>query len=429
MKKLKKHHGTQGEQNMPNSSTEKDVNINLKAKDEASKEIHQVESALESLQKRADSFYNLMTNLTGLLGLNIISQFGSLATEVVEVDNRLKLLNDTVLQTGMNFRSLIDASNRSRTSLREFAEQFNRIGMSSGEYFKDDPGNLLKVVETLNKQFQLMHLTPTQLGSVNTELLNAIESGRFNQTEINSLRMHDNPLIKGFLEHTDENMSIQSFFDYVLSTSEKIDSEFQNMTMSLSQIGTVVQNEVIDIFKDFFDTATNIANTMWRWYENMKTNQPVLYGLVRSLIQVVPIMTTIVGLLRTSLFLITAIKSVAGGWIGMLAGIVGAGAFVGLSAYNIHNAKNNDLSMPSIAGTNTSELHLKNIEAEVKSINSKVGLERDTLSDLVSRTENIALQMNLNSGSSTGYNIDIAEQWAEQIRRDLKTNGIRGTRT
>ena len=414
-----------------------DTNLNIKAKDEATPEIEKVKGSLKSLQDQVNSFSRAMESLTGLLGLGIIHEFSSFADDVVEIDNRLKLLNNTVLNTGLNLHQLTDAASRSRTSLKEFGEQFNRIGMASGKYFQDNPTNLLKIVETLNKQFQSMHLTRTQLGSVQTELLNGIEAGSFGTAQLESLMMHDSPLIRGFIDSQNNlkgrtiqdigssgDATAKAFFDYVLSSSQQINQEFDQMTMTLSQIGTVFKNDFIDMMSDFLMDVTQIANMFYKVYENIKMSHPALYTLFKMLVQTTLAATTMAGALK-SLYMVQSMGNLLfGGISGKVKGIIGLAAF-GVGAYNLKKAFSPNVSAPPTEDTTTST-SLKNIEAEVKSINQKVGISKDTMNDLVSRTENLVLHTTYNNNSNSSFNVDIAEQLAKVLQQDLKTNGIRG---
>lgn len=413
-----------------------DTNLNIKAKDEATPEIEKVKGSLKSLQDQVNSFSRAMESLTGLLGLGIIHEFSSFADDVVEIDNRLKLLNNTVLNTGLNLHQLIDAASRSRTSLKEFGEQFNRIGMASGKYFQENPENLLKFVETLNKQFQSMHLTRTQLGSVQTELLNGIEAGSFGTAQLESLMMHDSPLIRGFIESQSNlkgrtiqdigssgNATAKAFFDYVLSSSQQINQEFDQMTLTLSQIGTVFKNDFIDMMSDSLMGITKIANMFYKVYENIKMSHPVLNALYKTLIETTMAATALAGALKTAYMIRASLEMLFGGVTGLVKGAAALGA-LGIGAYNLKKAFSPNISAPPTGDTTTST-SLKNIEAEVKSINQKVGISKDTMNDLVSRTENLILHTTYNNNSNSSFNVDIAEQLAKVLQQDLKTNGIR----
>ena len=80
----------------------------------------------DETKKTSDILQNFFA-LAG--GVGAIQKFSAMATEITEVSNRLRVLNETVINTGQNFGNLVSAANRSRTSLKEFSEFFMRIGI------------------------------------------------------------------------------------------------------------------------------------------------------------------------------------------------------------------------------------------------------------------------------------------------------------
>lgn len=411
------------------------VDIDFNSKDKATPVIDRLTDRLDRMGKTMDAVSRTLEGLTAIVGLSVVSNMGRFANEVTEIDNRLHLLNTTVVDTKMGFFDLVEASNRSRTSLQSFSELFTRIGMSSGHFFARPgaEGGLLRYIETLNKQFQMMHLLPSQMLSVQTSILDAMELGYFDWRHMKAGLAHDNPLFRGYLNSIMKNQesgmdipkasrnrmfTAESFITYVLEQSETINQQFDQMKITIQQFGTIMKNEVVASFKDTFDLLTGIVNRIYRGYTYLSRYHPNIVLFLRSLIQslgilsgVVLTMNSVVFLIRSATALMSVFNVLSGpiGWMGLA--LAGAGLTAGGFLYKKSQLSKKTEDLPS---TNITEI-LRSIQSDTHELVKGSDATQDKLSDMVERTESMLIRIGIQRENNLDGNPDLLRQYLDQV--------------
>lgn len=388
----------------------------------------------EQAKKTSDQMKNLFTAVGGM---GIIHQFAAMSTEITEIDNRLHVLNKTVLNTGLSFRELVHAASRSRASLKDFSEFFMRIGMSSAEYFREQPQNLVKMAETLSKQFQLMHLNPQQLMSVQTAILDAMELGYFDWRHLRAGIQHDNPLFRGYLKYmgyTGEQgqqaarahkLTAQSFTNYVVSRSSSITQGFDESQITLRQFGYILQNDVLSNLKSLSDSAMLVANGFYHVYRVATSITAPVQGLGTSIVghtgaglMIANILSKVGSAAKKGIPLAWNFLKGTNPWL--LAG----GAAVGIGAWAYGRYKEHQQEGEF---TESRSGFISSIANDVHDISQQMGLTRETLNDLVSRTESLLLRSTLQNGMGIDGSMGgrhFSELLAKEIKADLDKSGI-----
>lgn len=416
-----------------------ETEIVFKAKENVTSEIQKMEKSIAGLQKTVQSLNTGMYSMLGLIGIQGLSSLSHMATSVTEIQNRLELLNSTVVDTKLSFKDMIRYASESRSSLEDFAEMFNRIGLTSGHYFKENPEQLVNAVSTLYKQFQLMHLSPSQLMSVQTSILDAFELGYFDWRHLKSGMMHDNPLFRGWiksmgLEGSDitelsrnHMLKTEDFLQYVLSLSEDVNTQFDQMTITLSQFGSIMKNEIVEMFSDLLTTVTEVVNIIYKGYVGIKSYAPHILLLVKSFLEAVTILAVVSTIMKAIAIASTiwaGMTTIATGGLAVLTG--GLFAFSLLKGIpNYYDSKNGD-TLETKSSANDKKLN--NIDKNVQGIHDKMGLTRQSLNDLVTRTENLLIHNNFqnNFNISGQYSErELSEKLVNILKKDLAVNGVR----
>lgn len=389
----------------------------------------------EETKKTSDVLQNFFA-LAG--GVGALQKFSAMATEITEVSNRLRVLNETVINTGQNFGGLVSAANRSRTSLKEFSEFFMRIGMSSAEYFHGNPGNLIKMAETLNKQFQLMHLNPQQLMSVQTAILDAMELGFFDWRHMRAGIQHDNPLFRKYLKYMgftgeqaqdaarSRKLTAQSFTEFVVKRGDELTAGFDKSHITLRQFSYVLKNDVLSNMETLVETTMVFVNYIYHAYSGLMNLTAPLRGLGTSAIfSVGATMMGLQGINKLKSGLLTGGSLVMGALKRTNPYILAGAAAFGVGQWAYHKFFKKD-ALDDTEGIERSSL-MESIAKDVHEISQNMGTTRETLNDLVARTESILTRNNLQGGMGFDGNISgrqFSEMLAKEIKRDLDTNGI-----
>lgn len=408
--------------------------------------LQKTETSLERVSKSMSTLGSTLDGILGIVGLTIIHHFSQFANEVTEIDNRLHLLNSTVVDTKLSFYDLIDASNQSRTSIQNFSELFTRIGMSSGHFFKNAPGGLLLFVETLNKQFQMMHLLPSQLLSVQTSILDAMELGYFDWRHMKAGLAHDNPLFRGYLNYVRDktgqgdafdvqkasrsrSLTAESFIEYVLQESTKINENFERMTVTIGQFGNIMKNELLSSFKDFFDFLTASVNYLYKGYLYLKKYHPNMMLFLQALTETTGVIAGMILLLNTGVFLFRSLNVLATtfnlltggfGWTGLA--LLGAGLFTLFAGHKL--SQHHQLNKNELPTTNVVDI-LRSIQQDTHSISKNVGVTREKITDLVARTESMLIHSNIQRNwNLDGTNTETIDMLNRYLRDSMDSSGV-----
>lgn len=414
--------------------------IEFKAKENVSETVRRMNQEILSFTERIQRTSSVLSYFHGVVGLAVEHTFLGMANDLTEVNNRLLLLNTTVINTGLNIYGLIDAANSSRTSLQHFSELFTRIGMSSGKYFAENPQQLQNLVTTLSKQFQMMHLLPSQLLSVQTSILDAFELGFFDWRHMKSGLQHDNPLFRGYIESIlganpsgdaimeasrKHQFTAQSFLDYVTGDfSEEIAKNFESMEFTVQQIGNILKNEILLSFTEMIQVTNKLVNGFAHGYFWLKRNHSTALLLIESFVEAAGAIMMLVAGLKIALAIITTIKGISATLFGGVSGMAGLLGLFGLLAGTFFVGKqlNRDYSHPD-----HTKVTVENIAKDVHSIAQKIEITRETLNDLVSRTESMIIHQNI-QGNTTLSGIQseraLSEQLTNILKRDMMKNSI-----
>lgn len=409
--------------------------------------IDEISGSLRSIHKQVDNLSKSFKDLGFMADLMIsyvsvegIQHFKQMANEITEITNRLELLNNTVVDTKLTFQGLAQLASGSRTDLDTFSEFFNRIGLSAGHYFTQNPQKLIRYTDTLLKQIQLMHLSPQQMQSVQASLLDAMELGYFDWRHMKSLLAHDNPLAKGYFKYMgisgDDVMSAsrnhlltaETFIDYLLSESDKINQNFNNMTLTLSQMGSIIKNQLYIGFSDVADIVVTIGNVIFKAFSYVNDIAPFITKIISSL-------GVNFGLLLTG---ISAIRGLSGMWsflqvgvgfIGMASKLplilIGMTALTTLLPMLFKMFKKPDFGLSNV--DHQTNNHLGNIETNTGIIANKMDILAKNINDLVADRENLIIHNQIMNNMNLGGTYDtktLADELAEQLKESYKRQGV-----
>ena len=240
-------------------------------------------SAFSSLSRSALRAKNDVEGLKSLLltlpalaggfgGALATQQLVQRADAYTNLKNRIaSVVEDTRGQISAE-RDLFDVAQRTRTALQSNAALFSRLKSSSSE-LSADPSKLLRVVETVQKSFNIGGSTTAEAQSSALQLSQALGSGRLQGDELRSILENNIPLAKliakefgvgvGKLKElgSEGQLTTDRVIKAILAGSDEIDATFKRLKPTIESSLTVLSNGLTRSIGKF-DEATGASTKL-----------------------------------------------------------------------------------------------------------------------------------------------------------------------
>jgi tape measure domain-containing protein len=259
------------------SSTIEKIN---RGTDQATKKILDASGATDKLNKELEATGASANTASNGLG-KVVSVAALLATtikgmnitdEFTNTTARLNLINDG-LQTQLELQEKIfDSANRSKGAYSAMAGAISRMGLLASESFSGND-ELIAFTELVQKTFKIGGASSTEQSSALLQLSQAMAAGRLQGDEFRSI-MENAPMIadaivkftgksKGELKEMSADGVITSEIikNAMFSMSDEINSKFETMPMTFSDIWNRIKNGGTEAFASIMNSITNIINT------------------------------------------------------------------------------------------------------------------------------------------------------------------------
>jgi tape measure domain-containing protein len=272
-----------------------DFDITLVIKDgQAIGKIRQVRSELDNVERSATRVSGVFRNLFAGIGVGFaVREFINLSNASVGIENRLKLVSDTIGDTEVAFQRLRDISRATRSPLEENVALFQRAAQAQRELGATNE-DLYKFVQATGTALAI------QGGSTNTargaliQLSQSIGATIVRAEEFNSILEGALPLAQAAARGIDEaggsvsrlrqlvlagEISSKEFFQAIVEQQAFLEEAFAKTTPTIAQAFQVLKNEAIATFRSF-DEGTGItlilSNAMLFLADNLDTIARVL---------------------------------------------------------------------------------------------------------------------------------------------------------
>lgn len=195
-----------------------------------------------------------------------------ISDELINTSARLNLINDG-LQTQAELQEKIYASaTRSRGAYIDIAGAVSRMGLLAGESFINND-ELIAFTELIQKSFKISGAGQGEQSSAMLQLSQAMSAGKLQGDEFNSI-MENAPMIaqaiadytgksKGELkEMSSEGLITADIIkNAMFNMSDEINSKFETMPMTFSDIWNKIQNGLLSAFTPISNAFNNIINS------------------------------------------------------------------------------------------------------------------------------------------------------------------------
>lgn len=289
-------------------SIRQDLNAANAQFDEMTNNIRQNERAQENLNKdiragssAVDSLQNKVLALVATYAtFHTLGNALNLSDQLVQTTARLNMMNDG-LQTTQELQKMIYASaERSRGSYLATADIVAKLGLRAGDAF-DSNKETIAFAENLNKMFIIAGASQQEMSSASLQLTQALGSGVLRGEELNAVFESAPNVIQAIADYmdvpigkiremaSDGEVSAEIVKNAMLSATDAINDQFEQMPLTFNQIWTGFKNQSLMAFQPVLQRMNEIANS--EGFQNMISNlvngMMILAGITMTLLDTI----------------------------------------------------------------------------------------------------------------------------------------------
>ena len=236
------------------------VNASLDSMNDQMNQNTQQQNKLNSeIQQGTKNIDNMMGSVVGLVsayaGFKAIGKLVNLSDEYTQTTARLNLMNDG-LQTTEELQDKIFASaQRSRASYQTQADIVAKLGQRAGDAFSSND-ETIQFAENLSKMFVIAGASQQEMASASLQLTQALGSGVLRGEELNAVFESAPNIIQTIADYlnvpigkiremaADGQITADIVKNAMLGATKDINSQFDSIPMTWSQVWTSVMNEL-----------------------------------------------------------------------------------------------------------------------------------------------------------------------------------------
>ncbi len=247
-----------------------------------------------SLQDLTGTFMGLAAAAAGAFSAGSLIELADTATQTRA---RLNLITGDLEKTKDLQDAIMESANRSRAAYQSTADAVAKMGLMAKDAFSSidangyktlNTGELVAFTELLNKQFVIAGASAQGMDSAMTQLTQAMASGVLRGDELNSIFEQAPTIIETIANHLgveigqirqlaqEGKITADVVKSAMLSSADEINSKFESMPYTYAQVGTMLQN----ILMDTFEPVIQLIGQGAQWIvDNWSNIEPILAGV------------------------------------------------------------------------------------------------------------------------------------------------------
>lgn len=246
--------------------------------------------------KETTSSYNGLGNViktaVGALGVKKLMDLSDTNTQVTA---RLNLMTNGEEDVGLIKDKIFSSAQRSRSDYFATADIVSKLGMRASDAF-GSTDETIQFAENLNKMFVIAGASQTEITSASLQLTQALGSGVLRGEELNAVFETAPNIIQTIADYLDvpigqiRNMAAEGKItgdivkNAMLSATDSINEDFENMPMTWGQVWTSICNRAIKASEPLLEAISWLA-------QNWETLEPIVLGLATAVGTYVAIQT------------------------------------------------------------------------------------------------------------------------------------------
>lgn len=267
-------------------STDQDIRDNLTAQEQFNQSVQNGQGAASGLESKLKNLA-----LTAAAAFSVQKVIG-LADSFTQTTARLNLMNDGQQTTLELQEMLFQSAQRSRAAYGATADMVAKLGQRAGDAFSSN-AETIAFAENLNKQFVIAGASQQEMSSASLQLTQALGSGVLRGEELNSVFEAAPNVIQTIADYLDvpigeiRNMASEGQItadivkNAMLSATDDINAQFASMPMTFEQVGTAVQNMLLQTFQPVIQAIGQGATFI---NDNWSTVIPIFYGVAGGIL-------------------------------------------------------------------------------------------------------------------------------------------------
>ena len=195
-----------------------------------------------------------------------------LSDEFAQTTARLNLMNDGLQETEDLQRLIYESAQRSRTSYTATADVVAKLGQRAGQAFSSN-AETIQFAENLNKQFVIAGASQQEIASASLQLTQALGSGVLRGEELNAVFEAAPNIIQTIADYldvpigkirdlaADGQITADIVKDAMLSATENINEQFEDMPITFSQAFSLATNRAMMSMQEGLGGMNEFLNT------------------------------------------------------------------------------------------------------------------------------------------------------------------------
>lgn len=247
-------------------NTERYIRDNVDAQGQFNQQIRDGTSAASSLENKILGFVAAYATIQSAQKVLDISD------TMTQTTARLNMINDG-LQTTQDLQNMIYLSaERSRGSYADTADVVAKLGLRAGEAFSSNT-EIIAFAENLNKMFIIAGASQQEMASASLQLTQALGSGVLRGEELNAVFESAPNVIQSIADYldvpigkiremaADGEITADIVKNALLSATDTINEQFEQMPMTFGQIWTSISNDALMAFDPVLERLNEFANS------------------------------------------------------------------------------------------------------------------------------------------------------------------------
>lgn len=227
----------------------------------------------DDTNRSASKLLSTLRNAVAAIGaVSLTKSFLQTSDTMSQITAKLNMINDGQQDTAELQKMIYQSAQRSRASYADTANLIARVGQNAKEVFNTN-AEMIQFAENLNKSFAIAGASQQEQSAATLQLTQALASGVLRGEELNSVFEAAPNVIRTIAEYLDEDigkirelaadgqLTAEVVKNAMLSATDKINTQFESMPMTLSQAFTMGKNAIQQALMGSFEGWSDFLNT------------------------------------------------------------------------------------------------------------------------------------------------------------------------
>lgn len=263
------------------NSMEDNLNKNYQQQNKLNKEIQDGKNKVDNMMG------SVVSLVSAYAGFKTIGKLVNLSDEYTQTRARLNLMNDGLQTTDELQQKIFNSAQRARSSYQTQADIVAKLGQRAGDAFKSN-NETIAFAENLSKLFVIAGASQQEMASVSLQLTQALGSGVLRGEELNAVFESAPNVIQTIADYldvpigkiremaSDGKITADIVKNALLGATNDINSQFDSIPMTWSQVWTGVMNELYVATQPILELINLLA-------QNWSIIEPIVIALATAI--------------------------------------------------------------------------------------------------------------------------------------------------